>query len=345
MYRLLRRALFTLEPERAHSLSLSALKAAHRLRMLPPLRHDPAAAIPLMGLQFPNRVGLAAGFDKNGRYIDALGALGFGFIEVGTVTPRPQPGQAKPRLFRSSSDIALLNRMGFPNDGGAACAARLAQRTFRGVCGVNIGKNAATPLAHAIDDYVACYRAVAPYADYVAVNVSSPNTKDLRRLQEMEYLQPILESLIEQREALRVTLGRAIPLAIKLSPDMSVDELLGVARLLMQVGVDAVIATNTTISRPPGDVSSFSSQEGGEEGGQGGLSGEPLRPLALRTIRILRSALGARVPIIGVGGIASGADALAALHAGADLVQIYTGLIYRGPMLIREIRAAIGAQG
>lgn len=358
MYRLLRRTLFTLEPERAHSIALSALQCANRLHLLPRFRDDPAAAVSLMGLKFPNRVGLAAGFDKNGRYIDALGSLGFGFIEVGTVTPRPQPGQPQPRLFRFRSTAALINRMGFPNEGSSAIAARLAQRTFRGVCGVNIGKNAATPIAAAIDDYVACYRAVAPYAHYVAVNVSSPNTQDLRRLQQVEQLRPILESLAEQREALRLKLGRPLPLLVKLSPDLSEDELRAVAQLLMQVGVDAVIATNTTVSRPnlapamirdlPIDANSFDSDAGGladgPAGGAGGLSGAPLRPLALQTIRVLRSALGRHVPIIGVGGIASGADALAALDAGADLVQIYTGLIYRGPGLIREIRSALAAR-
>lgn len=385
MYRLVRRALFALEPERAHSVALSALQCGHRLRILPRLRDDPAAAVSLMGLDFPNRVGLAAGFDKNGRYIDALGSLGFGFIEVGTVTPRPQAGQPLPRLFRLLPSSfhplgagALINRMGFPNDGSSVIAARLAQRAFRGICGVNIGKNAETPLGAAIDDYVACYRAVAPYADYVAVNVSSPNTKDLRRLQQAEYLQPILESLIEEREVLRAKQSRPIPLLIKISPDLSEDELRAVAQLLMQVGVDGVIATNTTVSRSTlpvreriasGDVSSFNleaagqsvagdqsgsggqlggrsdGRAGGQSGGQsGGLSGAPLRPLALQAIRILRSALGRHVPIIGVGGIASGADALDALDAGADLVQVYTALIYRGPMLIREIRAAFKAR-
>lgn len=359
MYRLLRRALFTLEPERAHSVALSALQCANRLHLLPRFRDDPAAAVSLMGLNFPNRVGLAAGFDKNGRYIDALGSLGFGFIEVGTVTPRSQPGQPQPRLFRFRSTAALINRMGFPNEGSSAIAARLAQRTFRGVCGINIGKNAATPIAAAIDDYVACYRAVAPHADYVAVNVSSPNTQDLRRLQQVEQLRPILESLIEQREALRLTLGRPLPLLVKLSPDLSEDELRAVAQLLMQVGVDGVIATNTTVSRStltpvmirdlPSDADSSNSEAGDLAGGpmggpMGGLSGAPLRPLALQTIRVLRSALGRHVPIIGAGGIASGADALAALDAGADLVQIYTGLIYRGPGLIREIRSALRAR-
>lgn len=363
MYRLLRRALFALEPERAHAVALSALQGVHRLRILPRFRDDPAAAVSLMGLRFPNRVGLAAGFDKNGRYIDALGSLGFGFIEVGTVTPRPQSGQPQPRLFRlppvhslpfrAPAAGALINRMGFPNEGSYEVALRLAQRTFGGVCGVNIGKNAATPIAAAIDDYVACYRAVALHADYVAVNVSSPNTKDLRSLQQVEHLQPILESLIEQREVLRAEQGRPIPLLVKISPDLSEDELRAVAQLLMQVGVDGVIATNTTVSRPtmapvmphdstavPADAGSFNSQVGGYSE-VGGLSGEPLRPLALHSIRVLRSVLGARLPIIGVGGIASGADALAALDAGADLVQIYTGLIYRGPMLIREIRVAL----
>jgi dihydroorotate dehydrogenase len=344
LYGLARPFLFGFDPEHAHELTLDALARTQNT----PLDcfyasrrvEDP---VTLAGLNFPNRIGLAAGFDKNGRYIDALGALGFGFVEVGTVTPRAQPGQVRPRLFRLPGQRALINRMGFPNEGSAACAIRLARRTWRGVCGVNIGKNAQTPIARAIDDYVACYRAVAPLADYVAVNVSSPNTQDLRRLQEANYLQPIIEALIEQREALSRQQGRPVPLLIKISPDLSEEELIAVARLLLHTGVDAVIATNTTISRPgildqaSADVNPFTLQEGG-------MSGEPLRSLALRAIRTLRMALGANVPIIGTGGIACAADAFAAMEAGADLLQIYTGLVYRGPGLIRELRTARGAE-
>lgn len=342
MYSLLRRALFTLEPETAHALTLSSLRLADKLHLLAKPNNDSSSAISLMGLRFPNRIGLAAGFDKNACCIDPLGSLGFGFIEVGTVTPLPQSGQSRPRLFRLPPSAALINRMGFPNEGSIACAKRLSQRTYGGVCGVNIGKNATTPIPRAIDDYLACFRTIAPYANYVAINVSSPNTPDLRRLQQVEYLRPILESLVHEKQALTATLGRPVPLLLKVSPDLSAEELTSVAELLLDVGIDGVIATNTTTTRPfsfgaAGHIRANYSEEGG-------LSGEPLRPLALDCIRILRSALGPTFPIVGVGGIASAADALAMLKAGASLIQIYTGLIYRGPALINDIRRSIDAR-
>jgi dihydroorotate dehydrogenase len=333
MYRLVRRALFSVEPEKAHSISLSMAQLAHRLHLLSG-PGDESASASVMGLRFPNRIGLAAGFDKNGRYVDALGSLGFGFVEVGTVTPRPQAGQPLPRLFRIPEAGALINRMGFPNEGASAVAARLAHRRFKGVCGVNIGKNAATPNDRAIDDYVACFRALAPCADYIAVNVSSPNTQDLRRLQGIDYLQPILEALLAERDALTVALGRRVPVLTKISPDLPHAQLLALAHLMQRLRMDGVIATNTTVTRPEVVEGSLGME-------QGGLSGAPLHPFALRAVRTLRSVLAGQVAIIGVGGIACVADAIAMREAGADLLQIYTGMVYCGPALIAQIGKAL----
>jgi dihydroorotate dehydrogenase len=329
-YPAIRRALFSLEPERAHVVALSALKCAYSLGLLRPPNNQSPAPISLMGLRFPNRIGLAAGFDKNGCCVDALGALGFGFIEVGTVTPRPQAGQARPRLFRLRRASALINRMGFPNEGSARVAARLSRRSYAGVCGVNIGKNAATALTDAVDDYVACLRAVGPVADYVAVNVSSPNTTDLRRLQQPDQLRRLLAALLDARERLRTGGDRRLPLLVKLSPDLQDDELTSIARLIRTLGVDGIIATNTTLSRP--DLEGLRSAD--EEGG---LSGAPLRSLSRRAIAALRAEIPRSMPIIAVGGIDSAEEALAALQAGADLVQVFTGLVYRGPRLITEL--------
>jgi dihydroorotate dehydrogenase len=287
-----------------------------------------------MGMRFPNRIGLAAGLDKNASCIDALGALGFGFIEVGTVTPRLQLGQARPRLFRLPDAHALVNRMGFPNDGAEVVARRLARRTYRGICGVNIGKNATTPLDEAGQDYLACLRIVGPQSDYVAINVSSPNTPDLRRLQDAEHLEPMLDLLLRERDRIVAARGRALPLLVKLSPDSGEDDLRDLARRVRAIGLDGIIATNTTVSRPATLVGRHSTEEGG-------LSGAPLRPLALRTIAVLRQELGASMPIIGVGGIDQPQAAVDALRAGADLVQVYTGLIYRGPRLVGELRRGI----
>ena len=332
IYRLLRPFLFALPPEQAHAFALTALQRAHSLHLIRAPAPDPHTAVTLFGLRFPNRVGLAAGFDKNGRYVDALGALGFGFIEVGTVTPRAQPGQSRPRLFRVAPAQALINRMGFPNEGAASIAARLAHRRFAGVCGVNIGKNAATPLASAVDDYIECFRTVAPHADYVAINVSSPNTEGLRQLQEPDQLQPIVSAVIEARRELQAATGRRVPLLVKVSPDLAPADLVSSARLACEAGIDGIIATNTTLDRN-GVAPRWRAQAGG-------LSGAPLRPLALQAVQVLRAALGAGVPIVAAGGIDSVRHAQDAFAAGADLVQIYTALIYRGPGLVREIISA-----
>ena len=288
-----------------------------------------------MGLRFPNRVGLAAGFDKNASALDGLGSLGFGFIEVGTVTPRAQPGQTRPRLFRLPAAEALVNRLGFPNEGAEKVAARLRKRAYRGVVGVNIGKNATTPLARAIDDYVSCFRTVRQVADYVVVNVSSPNTAGLRDLQARELLEPLLSALLHEREQTQSERARALPLLLKISPDLSDAELQDIAALLKRLPLDGVVATNTTLSRE-GLNAPASSQTGG-------LSGRPLQPLALRVVANLRASLGPAFPIIGVGGINSAQAALAMRAAGADLIQIYTGLIYRGPALISQCIRALEA--
>ncbi len=331
MYSALLRLLFRLDAERAHGWTLKLLSAAHQLGVLQlAMPRAQTSPVELMGLTFPNRVGLAAGYDKNAVCIDALGMLGFGFIEVGTVTPRPQPGNARPRIFRIREAQAVINRMGFPNEGVATVCARLRLRRFRGVCGVNIGKNAATPLEQADADYVACLRAVYPYADYVAVNVSSPNTAGLRELEQGTRLAALLERLLESRSRLVTEHGRRVPLLVKLSPDLSDEQLASTAAIIGKLGIDGVIATNTTIRRPL--VANLPSAAEA-----GGLSGAPLLELATETVRRLRAQLGARVPIIGVGGVASVDCARRMLAAGADLVQLYTGLVYRGPRLVREI--------
>src|SRR6185312_11495696 len=329
MYAALQPLLMRLDPERAHALTLDLLRIAGELHLLRQPRPG-AGSVQRMGLEFANRVGLAAGFDKNGACIDALGRLGFGFIEVGTVTPRPQPGNPRPRVFRLRESGAVVNRMGFPNEGVEALVERLARRSFRGICGVNIGKNAATPLEAAGDDYAACLRAVYARADYIALNISSPNTARLRELQQESRLTPLLESILELRGRLALEHGRHVPLLVKLSPDLTEQELAATARIIGSLGIEGVIATNTTVRRP-----GLEAQPGAAQ--QGGLSGRPLLDLSLAAVRRLRAELGARAVIIGVGGIDSVAAGRAMLAAGADLIQVYTGMVYRGPRLIREL--------
>jgi dihydroorotate dehydrogenase len=334
MYALARAALFALNAEAAHRLTLAGLRAAHRVGMLRLLGTvPPAPPVELMGLSFANRIGLAAGFDKNAACVDAMGALGFGFIEVGTLTPKGQPGNPKPRVFRLPKVRAVINRMGFPNDGVAAAIGHLRKRCYPGVCGVNIGKNAATPLEEATGDYVTALQAVYEYADYVAINISSPNTQGLRQLQQGEQLRPLLLALLATRAELAERIGWRVPLVVKLSPDLSTDELADTAQVIRELSLDGVIATNTTLDRAA--VAGLRHAQR-----PGGLSGEPLRARALAVVRQLRALLGPEMPLIGVGGISSAADAAAMLGAGADLIQIYTGLIYRGPGLVRELVAA-----
>jgi dihydroorotate dehydrogenase len=329
--RALQRLLLRLDAERAHALTLKLLATAHQLGVLQlslprPVLHP----VERMGLTFPNRVGLAAGFDKNGACVDALGMLGFGFLEVGTVTPKPQPGNPRPRIFRIPEAQAVINRMGFPNEGVAALCARLRMRRFAGILGVNIGKNAATPLEDANADYAACLRAVYPHADYVAVNVSSPNTPGLRDLQREGPLRQLLEFLLQARSHLAQEHGRRVPLLVKLSPDLTDEELYSAGETIGALGIEGVIATNTTLQRPGVEAVQTARQAGG-------LSGAPLLGLATATVRKLRAQLGSRVAIIGVGGIHSAASAGEMLAAGADLLQLYTGLAYQGPGLVREL--------
>lgn len=291
-----------------------------------------------MGLRFPNRLGLAAGFDKNGEAVDGLGWLGFGFLEVGTVTPRPQPGQPRPRLFRMPGSGALINRMGFPNQGASTIARRLEHRRYRGILGVNIGKNADTPMEAAIDDYLHCLRAVSKVADYIAVNISSPNTAALRDLHQPDRLEPLLTALLSEREVIRRDLHRPLPIVLKVSPDLDPDALEAIARIARRISLDGIIATNTTVQR----IGALSDPAASQAGG---MSGAPLYPLSLSTVATLRRLLGPGFPIIGVGGVDSPVKAHAMRAAGADLVQIFTGLIYRGPSLVsRCVRVLGGAE-
>jgi dihydroorotate dehydrogenase len=339
MFSLLRPALFRLDPELAHQLALRGLNSIYALG-LSGLVAQRSADDPrtVMGLAFPNPVGLAAGLDKNGECIDGLAALGFGFIEIGTVTPLPQPGNPKPRLFRLPQASAIINRMGFNNDGVDALVANVERASYRGILGINIGKNAATPIEQAADDYLTCLRKVYAHASYVTVNISSPNTKNLRQLQEQDALNGLLAQLKAEQQKLADIHGRYVPVALKISPDLEAEQIARIARLLMQHRVDGVIATNTTLSRD--GVASL--PHGAEAGG---LSGAPVRDRSTAVIRQLAAALGGALPIIGVGGILSGADAAEKIAAGASLVQIYSGLIYRGPALIGEACAAIRESG
>ncbi len=342
-YALARPFLFGLDPEAAHDLTLQALARTQGT----PLQwaycaeriHDPLV---LAGLRFPNRVGLAAGLDKNARCIDALGAMGFGFVEVGTVTPLAQPGNPKPRMFRLPQAQALINRLGFNNDGLAAFIANVTQSGHhrqRGAArtgkhppmllGLNIGKNAATPIEQATDDYLLGLTGVYPFADYVTINISSPNTKNLRELQSDEALDKLLSALAQGREALAQQHGKRTPLFVKIAPDLVPEQVQAIASALQRHGMDGVIATNTTLARDAVQGQLHATEAGG-------LSGAPVLLASNRVISQLRAALGPRFPIIGVGGIMSGADAVSKIRAGADVVQIYTGLIYQGPALVRQ---------
>ncbi len=344
-YALARPFLFGLDPEAAHDLTLDSLA---RLQNTPAQWawcqgrvDDP---ITLAGLRFPNRVGLAAGLDKSARCIDALGAMGFGFVEVGTVTPLGQPGNPKPRMFRLPQANALINRLGFNNEGLDAFIANVqrsklhAQRrggdASRMLLGLNIGKNAATPIERATDDYLTGLSGVYPHADYVTVNISSPNTKNLRALQSDEALDALLSALAARREALAQQHGRRVPVFVKIAPDLDEAQVEVIAATLQRHGMDGVIATNTTLSRD-----AVKGMAHAEEAG--GLSGAPVLQASNRVIRQLRARLGKGYPIIGVGGILSGADAVSKIEAGADVVQIYTGLIYKGPALVREAAQAL----
>ena len=337
-YSLLRPWLFCLDPEQAHNLTLGNLDRAERWGLLERLISKPVAdPRTLCGITFPNPVGLAAGLDKDGKHIDALAALGFGFLEIGTVTPRAQAGNPKPRMFRLSEAQAIINRMGFNNDGVDACVARVRRSRFwqqGGVLGMNIGKNASTPIEDAASDYILAMEAVYEIAAYITVNISSPNTQNLRDLHGEDMLRALLSSLDEARKRLSDRYGVRKPLFLKIAPDLETADIDLIADLSMEFGIDAIIATNTTIARDLVQGMQHSQEAGG-------LSGAPVRALSTQVIKTLKARLGNNLPIIGVGGILSGADAKEKIIAGASLVQIYSGLIYRGPDLVNECAKAL----
>ena len=337
MYNLARRLLFKLTPENSHELSLDLIGAGGRMGLNGLLCKAPASLpVRVMGLDFPNPVGLAAGLDKNGEAILGLSQLGFGFVEVGTVTPRPQPGNPRPRVFRLPEAEAIINRMGFNNHGVDALLERVDAARFKGILGINIGKNFDTPVERAQDDYLQCLDKVYHQASYVTVNVSSPNTPGLRTLQFGDSLKQLLDALRLRREDLEVLHGKRVPLAIKIAPDMTDEEIVLVADTVFQAGMDAIIATNTTLGRE-GVAGLAHADEAG------GLSGAPVRDKSTHTVRVLAETLGGRLPIIAVGGITEGRHAAEKIEAGASLVQLYTGFIYNGPALIRESVDAIAA--
>lgn len=340
LYALTRPLLFALDAEAAHNLTLAALQRGAALGLGWAVRKPEPDPRTVMGICFPNPVGLAAGLDKDGAYIDGLAALGFGSIEVGTVTPRAQAGNPAPRMFRLPQARAIINRMGFNNGGVDAFVANVQASRFyqdkQGVLGLNIGKNAATPIERAAEDYLHCLEKVYPYAGYITVNISSPNTKNLRQLQGAGELDALLADLKRAQARLADLHRRYVPLALKIAPDIDAEQVKGIAEALLRHKIDAVVATNTTTAR--------SAVEGLRHGAEaGGLSGAPVRELSNTVIRQLKAQLGDAVPIIGVGGIMSGADAKAKMEAGAALIQIYSGLIYAGPGLVRECANAVKA--
>lgn len=337
MYSTLRSLLFRLPAETSHDLALDAIGAAGRLGLARHLARPVAAQpVEVMGLKFDNPVGLAAGLDKNAIAVDGMAALGFGFLEVGTVTPRPQAGNPKPRMFRLPERQAIINRMGFNNLGVDALLQRLNAVSYTGVLGINIGKNAITPVENAVDDYLYCLRKVYSRASYVTVNLSSPNTPGLRTLQYGDTLKLLLKQIKTCQLELSAQYGRYVPVAIKIAPDMTPEELVLVATTLVEQGMDAVIATNTTLDRAAVEGAAHAEEAGG-------LSGAPLTQVSTQVIRTLAETLQDRMPIIGVGGIFSGADAVEKMQAGASLVQLYSGFIYRGPELVAECVDAIAA--
>jgi len=335
MYQLARKALFCFDAETSHELTLDLLGAGERLGLIKPLvKAIPSDPVEVMGITFDNPVGMAAGLDKNGDYFHALGQLGFGSVEIGTITPRPQPGNPKPRLFRLPEHEAIINRMGFNNKGVAHLVEQVKKRRFDGVLGINIGKNFDTPVEQAADDYRTCMAAVYEHADYITVNISSPNTPGLRDLQFGDSLKQLLDSLKEQQRLLESAQGKYVPVAVKIAPDMDAEAVAQVSEALLGSGLDGVIATNTTIAREAVAGHLFADEAGG-------LSGAPVRDKSTDVIRLLAEELKGKLPIIGVGGILSGMDAAEKIRAGASLVQVYSGFIYRGPSLVSEVAQAL----
>ena len=339
LYRLAQPLLFALDAERAHDLGLKAIEIAYRSGLNPLLAARPQP-LPtrVFGIDFPNPVGLAAGLDKNAAHIDALASLGFGYIEVGTITPRPQSGNPKPRMYRLPDRQAVINRLGFNNRGVDALVRNIECSRYQGVLGINIGKNKETPNERAVDDYLLCLQRAYPLATYITVNISSPNTQGLRDLQEETALARFIGTLREAQERLAGVHGKRKPMLLKIAPDLTPTEMDGIADVLLASGIDGLICTNTTIDRHVIAGHPLANETGG-------LSGRPLMARSTEVLRGMHERLGERVPIIGVGGILSGADAVAKFDAGAQLVQFYSGMIYRGPELIRECVEALRARG
>ena len=332
-YKIARSLLFKLDAEKAHDVSINGLRALQSLGLTPllepNLKNNP---INIMGLNFPNRIGLAAGLDKSGQCINGFGSMGFGFVEVGTITPKPQSGNPKPRLFRLKEHNAIINRMGFNNPGIENAIDNIikSSKGYSGIVGINIGKNKITPNAEALDDYMKGLRSFYNIADYIAVNVSSPNTSGLRELQSPEYARKLISPLMKERDLLSHQYEKIVPIAVKLDPDMQRDQIMALAELFLELKIDAVIATNTTVSRDKVQDHNLSQE-------LGGLSGKPLHSQSNDAIHNFKNSLNDEIPIIGVGGILSKKDAEEKIEAGAKLLQIYTGLIYKGPALIREL--------
>lgn len=330
LYSILRKILFSFDPEQSHYLSLKSLKIINQLGLSPLFAQDYAKPCEVFGLIFPNPVGLAAGLDKNADYVDALAALGFGFIEIGTVTPKPQEGNSKPRLFRLAKEEAIINRMGFNNKGVDYVAHRLEQTKYKGILGVNIGKNKDTPLEYAIDDYLIGMRKLWKFASYITINISSPNTPGLRDLQQGDALSHLLSRLKQEQFDIHTKHQKYVPLVVKIAPDMTAPELEHMADALLQNQIDGVIATNTTLSRNGVENSPFATETGG-------LSGKPLTLLSTQVVRRLHELLQDNIPIIASGGVMNAESAQEKFAAGAKLVQVYSGFIYRGPEIIRDI--------
>ncbi len=335
LYPIAKSLLFQLEAERAHDFTLKGLKISEQIGLLSFTSSPQCEAREVMGLSFPNPIGLAAGLDKNGAVIDGMAALGFGFIEVGTVTPRPQPGNPKPRLFRLQEANGIINRFGFNNLGVDQLVKNVKAAKFSGILGINIGKNFDTPNAQAVNDYLTCMDKVYPHASYITVNISSPNTKNLRDLQEKEALSALLAALKQSQQQLAQQHGRYVPVALKIAPDLTKAQVVEIAELLMHHQIDGVIATNTTLAR---DL--VKGLPNADE--KGGLSGTPVRAQSTQVIQQLATELKGALPIIGVGGISSGQDAIEKVAAGASLVQVYSGLIYQGPKLVQDVCKALG---
>ncbi len=336
MYSLVRRALFIADPETAHGLALEALRLGHGLGATSLLCKTISQPVTVMGLEFPNPVGMAAGMDKNGDYIDALGSVGFGFVEIGTVTPRPQPGNPKPRVFRLEKATAMINRLGFNNKGVDYLVRQVQKRKFSGILGINIGKNFDTPNDKAVDDYLIGLEKVYPHADYITINISSPNTRNLRDLQDAEQLDALLGALNSRRIELADEYDKRVPLVVKVAPDLEDQQIPEIAEVVKRSEFDGLIATNTTISRE--EVKGLPHAEE-----QGGLSGAPVKDRSNHVLAAFRAALPAEIALIGTGGITRGEDAAEKMELGADLVQFYTGFVYKGPDLVTDCLKAIAA--